>query len=368
MGAGLARHDDNRSVRVQTISAGFDHVPLAARALDTGRQMLRRLHERFPHVPVYLLSFIDQVQEAAGSGRQPTSASLFQTVAMDARHCASPWSEQAGKRARKRVDEELFLACVRAGGARGLLSTDFSEQTAQDPAAREQFVAALREVSERLYREKVARRLARERKGLTFETLSGIDRKGRVLEIMLRDLRLARVLDARDVGEVVSETERPTTKFADVLGAAEAKKALGFVVDWLRDPKRYAALGLRPPKGVLLTGPPGTGKTMLARAVAGESDCAFCHASATSFVTIWQGSGPQNVRDLFQRARRYAPAIVFIDEIDAIGRQRSGGPSGRAEEETLNALLVEMDGFAAESGPPVIVLAATTWLSSSTRP
>jgi cell division protease FtsH len=111
---------------------------------------------------------------------------------------------------------------------------------------------------------------------------------------------------------------------------------------------------------VLLTGPPGTGKTMLARAVAGESDCAFLEKTATSFVTVWQGSGPQSVRDLFARARRYAPAIIFIDEIDAIGVARSGGPGGgRSAEETLNAMLTEMDGFGSDPRRPVIVLAAT---------
>ena len=359
MGAGRTGGGAESAEWIDTRSAGFDHVPLAARTLDLGRRMLRLLHERFPQMPVYLLSLAGEPagQQGEPTARRPTS--IFQTIAMDARHGESGWPEPSGKSRRRAVDDELFLACVRAGGARGLVATNFGTPAAIDEASRQQFVAALREIALRLYRERVARRLARERKALVFETLSRIDPDRRVLEIRLRDLRLARAVDAADVGEVMSETERPATRFADVLGATEAKKALGFVVDWLRHPKRYAAMGLRPPKGVLLTGPPGTGKTMLARAVAGESDCAFCQASATSFVTIWQGSGPQNVRDLFQRARRYAPAIVFIDEIDAIGRQRTGGPGGRAEEETLDALLVEMDGFAAESGPPVIVLAAT---------
>ena len=98
---------------------------------------------------------------------------------------------------------------------------------------------------------------------------------------------------------------------------------------------------------------------MLARAVAGETSCAFVQKSATSFVTVWQGSGPQNVRDLFDRARRYAPAIVFIDEIDAVGLSRSGSASGRAQENTLNALLTEMDGFSIRNDQPIIVLAAT---------
>jgi ATP-dependent Zn protease len=113
---------------------------------------------------------------------------------------------------------------------------------------------------------------------------------------------------------------------------------------------------------VLLHGPPGTGKTMLARAMAAESNVAFIPVSAANFVTIWQGSGPQNIRDMFARARRYAPAIVFIDEIDAIGKVRTGGGSGQAEENTLNALLTEMDGFTGPSPDrPVFVLAATNF-------
>jgi ATP-dependent metalloprotease FtsH len=188
-----------------------------------------------------------------------------------------------------------------------------------------------------------------------------MDKQARSLSVRLRNFSLLQSLDAQDVGEMVDTVERPNTGFDDVLGAAGAKQSLKFIVDWIRKPRHYQALGIRSPKGVLLAGPPGTGKTMLARAVAGESDCAFIEASASSFITIWQGSGPQNVRNLFDRARRYAPAVIFMDEIDAIGIKRSGGAGGgaRAQEETLNAVLTEMDGFHAQSQAPVIVLAAT---------
>jgi ATP-dependent metalloprotease FtsH len=187
-----------------------------------------------------------------------------------------------------------------------------------------------------------------------------VDRTGRQVNIRLRNLRLSRAVAAEDAGEILEDVERPTARFSDVFGAEAAKEALQFVVDWLQNPRHYAALGVSPPRGILMTGPPGTGKTFLARALAGESDVSFLVASGTDFVTIWQGSGPQNIRDLFDRARRYAPSILFIDEIDAIGKKRMGtGGAGRAEESTLNALLTEMDGFGAPTLRPVIILAAT---------
>ena len=116
--------------------------------------------------------------------------------------------------------------------------------------------------------------------------------------------------------------EKPDVRFDDVIGCRDAKDELMFFIDYLKNPKKFSAQGLKPPKGVLLYGPPGTGKTMLAKAMAGESDVAFLPAVASGFVTKYQGSGPEAVRNLFRKARRYAPAIVFIDELDAIGRKR----------------------------------------------
>ena len=194
---------------------------------------------------------------------------------------------------------------------------------------------------------------------LSFDTAAELTNDDRELRIRLRGFYLSRAIDAMDAGEMVDDVKRPNTHFEDVLGAREAKESLEFVVSWLKNPKHYAVMGIRPPKGYLLAGPPGTGKTMLARAVAGESNCAFIEKSAGSFVTMWQGSGQQNVRDLFERARRYAPAIVFIDEIDAIEVMRGGYTGNRGQEAALNALLTEMDGFQAETQQPVIVLAAT---------
>ena len=155
-----------------------------------------------------------------------------------------------------------------------------------------------------------------------------------------------------------SESARKTT-FADVAGADEEKEELAEIVDFLRDPQRFVELGARIPKGVLLVGPPGTGKTLLARAVAGEANVQFLSISGSDFVELYVGIGASRVRDLFEQAKRSAPAIIFIDEIDAVGRRRGAGMGGGHDEreQTLNQLLVEMDGFGSNDG--VIVMAAT---------
>lgn len=147
--------------------------------------------------------------------------------------------------------------------------------------------------------------------------------------------------------------------FADVAGADEEKEELVEVVEFLKDPKKFNALGARIPKGVLLMGPPGTGKTLLARAVAGEAGVPFYSISGSDFVEMFVGVGASRVRDLFDQAKKTSPSIVFIDEIDAVGRQRGAGLGGGHDEreQTLNQLLVEMDGFGANTG--VIVMAAT---------
>ncbi len=147
--------------------------------------------------------------------------------------------------------------------------------------------------------------------------------------------------------------------FKDVAGADEEKAELQEVVDFLKDPKKYIELGARMPKGVLLVGPPGTGKTLLAKAVAGEAGVKFLSISGSDFVELYVGVGASRVRDLFEQAKKAAPAIVFIDEIDAVGRQRGAGMGGGHDEreQTLNQLLVEMDGFETNEG--VIVMAAT---------
>lgn len=291
--------------------SGFEYSPMAARAFHDGTKLFRSIHERLPELPIYLL----EMPEFA-------------------------------------IDTELEMNYVRAG-ARGKLSVPENEFSV--------FEERLADISRELYLQSVASKLAGERKVLSFETAPKLSEDHRHVTIRLRDFCLKRATAADDANSILDDVEKPDVHFSDVIGAADAKEELVFFIEYLRNPKKFTAQGLKPPKGVLLYGPPGTGKTMLAKAMAGESDVAFIPAVASSFVTAWQGSGPESVRQLFQKARRYAPAIIFIDEIDAIGRKRSGGNNAHAEEMALNALLTEMDGFSVDPRRPVFVLAATNF-------
>ncbi|GAB4540527.1 MAG: ATP-dependent zinc metalloprotease FtsH [Anaerolineales bacterium] len=153
--------------------------------------------------------------------------------------------------------------------------------------------------------------------------------------------------------------EHPTVTFADVAGAEESKQELQEVVEFLKEPQKFIQLGARIPKGVLLVGPPGTGKTLLAKAVSGEAGVPFFSISGSEFVEMFVGVGASRVRDLFEQARRHSPCIIFVDEIDAVGRQRGAGLGGSHDEreQTLNQMLVEMDGFDTDTN--VIIIAAT---------
>ena len=309
-----------------TTNLSFDSVPPAARRFARGQRLLEQLHRRAPELPIFLLS----------DGSDPTAGG---------------------------IDEELLLACVRAGGARGAMHLvgEDAGQTGEAGGSR-RLVTAIEQETMRLRRERIAVDLAAQAKAVSFDTAPALS--GGELRIRCRNFKVAPVWRSGDAAHVVSEMERPTARFDDVIGAAGAKEALGALCEWLREPKKFAAAGVRPPKGVLLTGAPGTGKTLLARALAGEADCPFLVDAGSNFVTKYVGSGPEHVRTLFARARRYAPSIVFIDEIDAIGGRRDearAGFSGHSEAMTLNQLLTEMDGFGTSTSRPVIVMAATNF-------
>lgn len=311
---------------MQKTAHEFDFTPAASRGLAFGQEILRQIYGKRPEVPCFLLSIL------------------------------------RGKERFREIDDELFLACARSGGVQGIIKTSFFSKEIKDcEVARLELEKILENILQRIYRERKSRELGKEQKNLSFDTAPRINKEKKQILIRLRNLRLSRTISGSDISAVLQDVERPTTCFADVYGADAAKAELEFIVRYLKNPRQYMAMGLKPPRGILLYGPPGTGKTMLARALAGECQTSFINTSATSFVTIWQGSGPQNVRDLFVRARKYAPAIIFIDEIDAIGKTRTGGVGASVSaEQTLNALLTEMDGFENKSGTrPVIVLSAT---------
>ena len=292
-------------------NVGFNYSPMAAKSLKDGNRLLRMLTERLPEIPVYLL----------------------ETPSFD-------------------LDEELTMNFVRAG-ARGKITMPDEDFTV--------FEETLEDICGKLYLQHSAARIAGEHKILSFETAPALSKDQTQVVIRLRDFMLKRAAEADDSEAVLDDVEKPNIHFSDVIGASDAKQELKFFTEYLKNPKKFCAQGIKPPKGVLLYGPPGTGKTMLAKALAGETDVAFLPAAASSFVNIYTGSGPRAVRDLFKRARRYAPSIIFIDEIDTIGRKRTSGVGTHAEETTLNALLTEMDGFSVDPRRPVFVMAATNF-------
>ena len=208
---------------------------------------------------------------------------------------------------------------------------------------------------------KVMNTLARKHQLLTYKTRKIFDdRHPEAGKIEFYDLKLETAVESEDMSSLLSDAERPNTKFNDVIGAEDAKDELRYYVNYLKKPKDFLKRGVMPPKGILLYGPPGTGKTMLARAMAGESDVAFFQTSAAEFKSPHTGESEANIRRIFERARKYAPAILFIDEIDVIGRKRTGSDSGT--ESMLTVLFTQMDGFlGADSNRPVFVLAATNY-------
>src|SRR5437763_7443273 len=177
-----------------------------------------------------------------------------------------------------------------------------------------------------------------------------------IILVMWRTLKVMPRIKPQQIKPASSQA----VSFADIAGIDEAKGELQEIVEFLREPKRFKRLGATVPKGILLHGPPGTGKTLLAKAVAHESGAQFFSQSASSFVEMFAGLGAARIRRLFDEARKHAPAIVFIDELDAVGAQRSGHGFNREQDQTLNQLLVELDGF--RSGDQIVVMGASNRL------
>ncbi|MBQ8894747.1 MAG: AAA family ATPase [Clostridia bacterium] len=235
-------------------------------------------------------------------------------------------------------------------GVRGVISV-----------ATDTFEGDLQEICRKLHQQNSMNNLAKSNKIVTFETAQSLSEGGKCAEIRLFDFALKVALDPGDSENVLSNVSKPNLRFDQVIGAEDAKKELKYFVEYLKNPKKYLRTGVQAPKGVLLYGPPGTGKTLLAKAMASESDVTFITAEGNQFLKKYVGEGPEKVHELFRTARKYAPSILFIDEIDAIAKERRGGDNAGAAEATLTAFLTEMDGFKNDPSKPVFVLAATNF-------
>lgn len=251
----------------------------------------------------------------------------------------------------KKLNAEEQLSFLHQG-ARGIITLTKSDK---------EFSAEINDIIEKLHQQRSMSALARANKLVRFETAQTIREKGKTAEIKLFDFEMTVAVDAEDSKNILSNVSKPDVRFDQVIGAEDAKKELRYFVEYMKNPKRYLGSGVSAPKGVLLYGPPGTGKTMLAKAMASESDVTFITAEGNQFLKKYVGEGPEKVHELFRTARKYAPSILFIDEIDAIAKERKGGEGTAGAEATLTALLTEMDGFKNDATRPVFVLAATNF-------
>lgn len=250
-----------------------------------------------------------------------------------------------------KLNAEEQLSFLRQG-VRGVITLTKSEK---------EFSASINDVVEKLHQQRSMSVLARANKLVSFETAQTIRKKGKAAEIKLFDFEMTVAIDAEDSKNILSNVSKPDVRFDQVIGAEDAKKELRYFVEYMKNPKRYLGSGVSAPKGVLLYGPPGTGKTMLAKAMASESNVTFITAEGNQFLKKYVGEGPDKVHELFRTARKYAPSILFIDEIDAIAKERKGGDGSEGTEATLTAFLTEMDGFKNDVTRPVFVLAATNF-------
>ena len=248
------------------------------------------------------------------------------------------------------LDEEERISFLRQG-VRGILSMEAGDLPARVGA-----------IGEGLHQQQSLTRLAKENKLVSFETAQSVSADGRDAQIRLFDLKMAVAVDSEDAKNILSAVSKPNVRFDDVIGAEEAKEELAYFVEYLKNPRKYVGTGVKAPRGVLLYGPPGTGKTMLAKAMACEAGVTFIAAEGNQFLKKYVGEGSERVHELFKTARKYAPAILFVDEIDAIAKERRGSSTvGGGDEQTLTAFLTEMDGFTNDPTRPVFVLAATNF-------
>ena len=232
-----------------------------------------------------------------------------------------------------------------------------------DRGDRAALIAEITRCISEIFQQNAFRELARANRRVSYETAQSLEENGSHARITLYNLKLETAIRAKDAGDVMSMLSKPSDRFDDVIGAQDAKDELRVFISYLKNPRKYYSRGAMPPKGILLYGPPGTGKTMLARAFAAEADATFIATEGNQFFTGYVGQGAAMVHRLFSTARRYAPAVIFVDEIDAIARRRTGRDTDMAQdsEQILTAFFAEMDGFAVDPARPVFVLGATNY-------
>ncbi len=293
---------------VTFVLLGMDNT-LISEALHKTRSFFNLLRKRVPDMPIYLL----------------TAESIP-------------------------ADYELLSAFIRTGARYTLI---FPEENP------DLFAEEIANIVKQAHRQNIATGFATQHKTLFFETSATFSIKNKQAVIHLKEFGIRRAIQAEDNNMILDEIEKPEARFDDVIGLGEVKKELSLFIDYLKNPRKFAALGLKPPKGVLLYGPSGTGKTLLAKAMAGESEATFIPASSNALVASYRNNGSNAIRELFNRAQRYTPAIVFIDEIEAIGRSGKGLITGDYEKMALKILLAEMESVPVDFKHPVFILAAT---------
>lgn len=296
----------------------FDYTPIGASSLFERRNELHKLHSKFPELPIYI-----------------TESDYFV------------------------LDQELKNALLQ-DGAKGIIQMEAGYREIDG------FVKKLTSLGKNLYIQNQIRTLKKQSKVLKFETTPFVDREQEIIYIRLKNFALEQVVSSEDKDVDIEAGDHIDVRLEDVIGAESAKEELKTFLDYLKNPGRYIAGGMRAPRGVLLYGKPGTGKTMLAKALAGAANVAFLALEGSAVIGRYVGDEQRMIKDLFAKARKYAPSIIFIDEIDTIGKARRGADNtmSRVEEQALTTLLSEMDGARTDPKHPVFVMAATNYAVS----
>lgn len=349
---GLFRSQDRMQVAVLTENAGqwFDNEDPTLEADFTVHSDYEQFKRRIRGVTDYVL--IDPLCGNRETGRLPNDVEDLNSAGMDMFDYIREFAPEIPVYILDTTGTIRSFESLLARGARGVIKTCGVEE--------DSFRQVLKELSFNALVNNAVFSLGRSGKFLNFNCAQYIIDDSCAV-IAFEKLHIKSAPQAGDGMIIAKKGENSNLKFADVVGCKGAKEALSDYRDMLEDPRKMALKGKKMPKGVLLYGPPGTGKTMLAKAMANECNATFIPTSATSFFGSLVGQTEKNIRELFRKARKYAPSIIFIDEVDAIGRIRTGSIGSTHNEDALNAFLAEMDGFVTDERRPVFILAATNY-------